>query len=1722
MMNMLSGIPIGANIHDFIEEFSAVDSPSGVEKLAIPQKSSRSFCMIDDDSSKRVDAQDLSATDAVAAVFQSFSIDRSSIVRDEEVKDTMKVDYSAESSLPKNDKREDALNVNKCSESSSIRDEGKALTKVVDIYSTTCPDIAYTSPCQRSSHHNKLDQEIKKKTPARSCRKGASKKAMLDVSYLQFTRRRRSSLCKQARATVWGLLVNVAPVLEQNGPLDTSPQKAKKSRRLKGDEGKAKREKNKRVQNSTKLQGKRFTPSGPICLKVKFGKETACLMNVRSVIDDNKVEDSKVEKSSSEVSKDVRDLLNKEVTGSMSFQSCNENLEKASDMHLAVEGITEIADRNTYDDLCESPSHGEVDKVVVASDTRISDSGTSPDSEVINLTPDEQTNEEDSESLHHALNSANMYLGSENISSLHRPFKNADKGKRGNQHHQASDFSTNGEVPSPANKVDVQEFSKLGQREKVGDVCYYSDASTSTTTENGSLNILYVEGFTKEPSPCTNVTNLAISCLVSKVESGAKANLSPRPGIQLELMESTISDKLLPCTKGQKLAKSSRTRKETKSCLKTPNSSKRREETSKKKGNQGESSGKQKNKNEGDFAQILHEVETHRETGTSNKVTFELHALAGFEEAGETGSGNKSLTGDTPRKSMTPVGVVQQCIPLSQAWVCCEDCQKWRRIPAALADQIEETRCSWVCKDNMDKDYADCLIPQEKSDADINAELDISDEEDTCDVHLNSIQSIPKQPKVTQQPSWMLIKSNLFLHRRRKTQAIDEIMVCHCKPPSEGQVGCGDGCLNRMLNIECIQGTCPCGEFCSNQQFQKRKYANLKSIKCGKKGYGLQLLEDVSEGQFLIEYVGEVLDMHTYEARQKDYAVKGHKHFYFMTLNGSEVIDACAKGNLGRFINHSCDPNCRTEKWIVNGEVCIGIFAFRDIKKGEEVTFDYNYVRVFGAAAKKCVCGSSQCQGYIGGDRLNAEVIVQAESDEEFPEPVVVSRNGEVTWNLNNATSATSSLIEKEIVTVREPSRVEDHINGSASISGKIDMSSEKQTGVISYQDKIGIDGSTTLAECLEITKESGDLSRSASTALSIAISLETESSVEQHSSVRLVGTSSQSRDITSENMSAARENCSATESMGNPLCSNQGSDANPLYGICDKIDSEKKVKSNVGEVRVVLSKSHARTKTSKRSSSVKRKPKTHSVDIKKPLDIDNKEHVPPFKPKKLLEDLSNGHFEAVQEKLNELLDNGGGISKRKDATRGYLKLLLLTAASGDSGNGEAIQSNRDLSMILDALLKTKSRTVLVDIINKNGLQMLHNIMKRCRKEFIKIPILRKLLKVLEYLATREILTSEHINGGPRCPGVESFRDSILTLTEHTDKQVHQIARNFRDRWIQRCFRKFGGRDRDDCPMEIHRGSNHDRLSASHANSSDCTGIPSETHDCIAKPVLVSSSVDGEMPDVSSVSRGTRKRKSRWDQPSQPSHGSPHLGAKTHMASSGAKNEDEDAPPGFSFPQTCPMLPSDAYVNDTNHKKGRTDHANHPYGVAMGQSLPRFSSRLSVAYGVPISIVQQFGTYQGETLENWIIAPGMPFQPFPPLPPYPRDKIKHATTSQGVQKAELESQNISTLNSSQNSTSEATAVGMETLGAINHPHFRRVRSPHNLSRKYFRQQKWNSSTAGAPWVQKKNGWGSVGNNSRNGMCQASLGNGYNEFSSSYSLKDISTNMQSGVERHQHP
>ena len=95
----------------------------------------------------------------------------------------------------------------------------------------------------------------------------------------------------------------------------------------------------------------------------------------------------------------------------------------------------------------------------------------------------------------------------------------------------------------------------------------------------------------------------------------------------------------------------------------------------------------------------------------------------------------------------------------------------------------------------------------------------------------------------------------------------------------------------------------------------------------------------MKKGQFVIEYVGELID----EATCQERVQKGEDitNYYMLTIDKDCIIDAGPMGNLSRFMNHSCDPNCETQKWTVNGEVRVGLFASREIMAGEELTFDY-------------------------------------------------------------------------------------------------------------------------------------------------------------------------------------------------------------------------------------------------------------------------------------------------------------------------------------------------------------------------------------------------------------------------------------------------------------------------------------------------------------------------------------------------------------------------------------------------------------------------------------------------------------------------------------------------------------------------------------------------------------------------------------------------------------
>ncbi|GIY58904.1 histone-lysine N-methyltransferase SETD2 [Caerostris darwini] len=236
-----------------------------------------------------------------------------------------------------------------------------------------------------------------------------------------------------------------------------------------------------------------------------------------------------------------------------------------------------------------------------------------------------------------------------------------------------------------------------------------------------------------------------------------------------------------------------------------------------------------------------------------------------------------------------------------------------------------------------------------------------------------------------EKPDYEHIDENIYRFAKKKSKIKKQVrrMVCDCTLTKEeieyGMLGCKAECLNRLLMIEC-GSRCPLGDACSNKRFQKKQNMKAEIIKTEKKGWGLRALEDISADDFILEFVGEVLNHKEYRQRVKLYAKEKNVHSYFMALKTDEILDATYKGNWSRFINHSCDPNCETQKWTVNGELRVGVFAKRRISAGEEFTLDYQFQR-YGREAQKCFCGADICSGYIGnGKQISIDAYSSAKS----------------------------------------------------------------------------------------------------------------------------------------------------------------------------------------------------------------------------------------------------------------------------------------------------------------------------------------------------------------------------------------------------------------------------------------------------------------------------------------------------------------------------------------------------------------------------------------------------------------------------------------------------------------------------------------------------------------------------------------------------------------------
>lgn len=102
--------------------------------------------------------------------------------------------------------------------------------------------------------------------------------------------------------------------------------------------------------------------------------------------------------------------------------------------------------------------------------------------------------------------------------------------------------------------------------------------------------------------------------------------------------------------------------------------------------------------------------------------------------------------------------------------------------------------------------------------------------------------------------------------------------------------------FSRLLLTECNPDVCPAGENCQNQNFEKRNYPPLVPYRTETRGWGLKSLEPLKKGEFVIEYVGEMIDEQEYQRRIKKMHEQKEENYYFLTIDKDRMLDAGPKG----------------------------------------------------------------------------------------------------------------------------------------------------------------------------------------------------------------------------------------------------------------------------------------------------------------------------------------------------------------------------------------------------------------------------------------------------------------------------------------------------------------------------------------------------------------------------------------------------------------------------------------------------------------------------------------------------------------------------------------------------------------------------------------------------------------------------------------------------------
>ncbi|NWU01194.1 SETMR methyltransferase, partial [Urocynchramus pylzowi] len=188
--------------------------------------------------------------------------------------------------------------------------------------------------------------------------------------------------------------------------------------------------------------------------------------------------------------------------------------------------------------------------------------------------------------------------------------------------------------------------------------------------------------------------------------------------------------------------------------------------------------------------------------------------------------------------------------------------------------------------------------------------------------------------------------------------------------------------------FEC-NSLCRCGEGCQNRLVQRGLRLRLQVFRTRCKGWGVRALQPIPGGSFVCEYAGEVLGCAEAQRRARaqspqepNYIIALREHLHDGRLMET-FVDPSRIGNVGRFLNHSCQPNLFMVPVRVDSMVPkLALFAAADISAGEELSYDYSGrfhnlpeasrehkpQEEENSLRKPCYCGARTCASFLPWD----------------------------------------------------------------------------------------------------------------------------------------------------------------------------------------------------------------------------------------------------------------------------------------------------------------------------------------------------------------------------------------------------------------------------------------------------------------------------------------------------------------------------------------------------------------------------------------------------------------------------------------------------------------------------------------------------------------------------------------------------------------------------------